>query len=64
MSSEEVSIFLKKTSIYLTTFLNKGNFDGVAGCHQQVVMRLNLACDLMYVIRNTENKNKPGTLAV
>lgn len=29
-----------------------------------MVMRLNLASDLIYVIRYAENKNKPGTLAI
>ena len=29
----------------------------------QTMMRLNLACDLLYVIRHTENKAKPGSLA-
>jgi len=28
------------------------------------MMRLNLASDLIYVIRHTEFKNKPGTLAI
>lgn len=33
MSAEEISIFFKKASIYLTNYLNKGNFDGVSGSH-------------------------------
>ena len=64
MNSEEISTFLKKTSIYLNQYLNKGSFEGVTGSNMQIVMRLNLASDLIYVIRHAENKGKPGTLAI
>jgi hypothetical protein len=60
MSAEEVSTFLKKTSHYLNNYLNKGNFEGVTGANPLIVMRLNLASDLIYVIRYSENKSKPG----
>jgi hypothetical protein len=64
MSADEVSIFLKKTSHYLIHYLNKGSFEGVTGSNIQMVMRLNLASDLMYVIRYAESKSKHGTLAI
>ena len=64
MSAEEVSVFLRKTSHYLNTYLNKGSFDGVTGAQPQIVMRLSLARDLIYVIRHAESKSKPGILAI
>lgn len=64
MNSEELSIFLKKTALYLNQFLNKGSFEGVTGANPQIVMRLNLASDLIYVLRFVEYKSKPGTLAI
>jgi hypothetical protein len=64
MSSEEISVFLKKTALYLNSYLNKGSFEGVTGSQPQIVMRLNLARDLIYVIRYAENKNKNGSLAI
>ena len=64
MSADEISVFLKKTAIYLNQYLNKGSFEGPTGANMQIVMRLNIASDLIYVIRYAENKNKPGTLAI
>lgn len=64
MNPEEISVFLKKTSQYLINYLNKCSFEGVTGANLETVMRLNLASDLIYVIRYAESKNKPGTLAI
>ena len=64
MNAEEVSIFLKKTAHYLNFYLNKGSFEGITGANPLAVMRLNLASDLIYVIRHAENKFKPGLLAI
>ena len=63
MSGEELSVYLRKTSQYLIQYLNKCSFEGPSGSNMQTMMRLNLAADLLYVIRYAENKNKPGTLA-
>jgi len=64
MSAEEISVFLRKTSHYLNSYLNKGSFEGVTGANPLIVMRLNLASDLIYVIRYAESKTKPNTLAI
>ena len=64
MSPEELSVFLRKTSHYLVSYLNKGSFEGATGSNMQTMMRLNLAADLVYIIRFAENKLKPGTLAL
>lgn len=64
MSADEISTFLKKSSHYLNTYLNKGNFEGVTGANPLIMMRLNLAYDLIYIIRYAESKTKPGTLAI
>ena len=40
--------------------LNKGSFEGVTGAQSHIVMRLNIASDLMYVIVNAESKDHPG----
>jgi hypothetical protein len=64
MNGEELSVYLRKTSQYLISYLNKGSFEGVTGSNMVTMMRLNLVSDLLYVIRYAENKNKPGTLAL
>lgn len=64
MSGEEMSVYFKKTSQYLLNYLNKCSFEGVTGSSMVNVMRLNLASDLLYVIRFAENKSKPGSLAI
>lgn len=64
MSGEELSVYIKKTSHYLVNYLNKCSFEGVTGSNMNVMMRLNLAADLLYVIRYSQNKNKPGQLAI
>jgi len=64
MNAEEISLFLKKTSQYLNNYLNKGSFEGVTGSTTQIMMRLNLASDLIYVLRYAESKGKPGVLAI
>lgn len=51
MSGEEMSVYLRKTSQYLINFLNKCSFEGATGCTSLTMMRLNLASDLLYVIR-------------
>jgi hypothetical protein len=63
MSGEEILVYLKKTSIYLVEALNKCNFEGSTGAQMHLMMRLNLSCDLLYVIRYAENKSKPGSSA-
>lgn len=57
MSNDELSLFLKKTSLYLINHLNKGSFEGVTGAQPEIVMRLNIASDLIYVIVNAESKD-------
>lgn len=64
MSAEELSTFFKKSCIYIDQYLNKGSFEGVTGANPLIVMRLNLASDLIYTIRYTESKKKAGTLAI
>ncbi len=64
MSGEEVSVYFKKTSQYLIQYLNRCSFEGSTGANMNIMMRLNLASDLLYVIRHTENKAKPGSLAI
>ena len=64
MSADELSVFLKKTALYLNQYLNKGSFEGPTGANVEVMMRLNIASDLVYVIRYAENKTKPGSLAI
>lgn len=64
MSGEELSVYLKKTSQYLLNYLNKGSFEGVTGANMITMMRLNLASDLLYVIRHSEHKTRPGVLAI
>jgi hypothetical protein len=64
MSGEELSVYMRKTSQYLIQYLNKCSFEGSTGSNMQIMMRLNLACDLLYVIRYAENKSKPGTSAL
>lgn len=60
MTGEELLAYIKKTSLYLLNYLNKCSFEGVTGSNMIIMMRLNLACDLLYVIRYAENKLKPG----
>lgn len=57
MNNEEISSFLKRSALYLNQFLNKGSFEGVTGANTEIMMRLNLACDLIYVARYTESKD-------
>lgn len=64
MSGEEVSVYLLKTTQYLLNHLNKCSFEGVTGSNMTIVMRLNLAADLLYVVRFAESKAKAGTLAI
>lgn len=64
MSGEEVSVYLLKTTQYLLNHLNKCSFEGVTGANMTIIMRLNLAADLLYVVRFAESKTKPGTLAM
>lgn len=64
MSPEDMSVYLRKTSQYLVNYLNKCSFEGVTGSNMQVMMRLNLASDLLFVIRHAECKGKPGHLAI
>ena len=64
MSAEDLSVYLRKTSQYLVGYLNKCSFEGVTGANMIVMMRLNLASDLLYVIRYAESKSKPGQLAI
>lgn len=64
MNGEELSVYLRKTSQYLISYLNKCSFEGVTGSNMVTMMRLNLVSDLLYVIRYAESKNKPGTLAI
>lgn len=64
MSGEEVAVFVKKTSQYLIQYLNKGSFEGVTGSQVENAMRLNLAADLIYVIRFAQSKTKAGQLAI
>jgi hypothetical protein len=60
MSGEELSTYLKKSSQYIMTYLNKFSFEGQTGANFQTIMRLNLAYDLLYVIRYSESKTKTG----
>jgi hypothetical protein len=64
MSAEDISVYLRKTSQYLLSYLNKCSFEGVTGSNMQVMMRLNLASDLLFVIRYAESKGRPGHLAI
>eukprot|EP00347_Sterkiella_histriomuscorum_P017580 403348792 len=64
LSNEELSVFMKKTAQYLINHLNKGSFEGVTGAQSHIVMRLNIASDLMYVIVNAESKDHPGQKAL
>ena len=64
MNPDEISLFFKKSGQYLINYLNKCSFEGVAGANMETVMRLNLASDLIYVIRYAESKTKTGTLAI
>lgn len=44
--------------------LNIGSFEGVTGCDQLLLMKINLVHDLMFVLRYAELKNGDGELAV
>jgi len=57
MSKDEMSIFMKKSSNYLNQYLNKGSFEGVSGSNTEIMMRLNIASDLIYVIRYAESRD-------
>ena len=63
-SYEEMNTFLKKTSLYLINHLNKGSFEGVAGAIPEIIMRLSLAQDLIYVVVNSESSEHSGQKAV
>jgi hypothetical protein len=56
MDAAEVSSFLRKTAKFLRTHLNLGSFEGPTGAKKSVVMRLNLACDLLLVAMNVRLK--------
>lgn len=64
MNNEEMSSFLRRSTVYLNQYLNKGSFEGVTGANIEVMMRLNLASDLIYVIRYAESKDQSGKLAI
>jgi hypothetical protein len=64
MNAEEVSTFMRRASQYLILNLNKGSFEGITGCVPDIVLRLNLAADLIYVVRHAESKTKSGSLAI
>lgn len=64
MGTEDIATFMRKTASYLNTHLNKGSFEGITGANPQIMMRLSLASDLIYVVRHAEFKGKPGTLAI
>ena len=64
MNAEEIFTFMKKVSQYLIQYLNKGSFEGVTGCTPEIMMRLMIAADLVYIVRYTESKEKPGVLAI
>jgi len=55
--------FMKRSAGYLLSNLNRGSFSGVAGATQDMVLKLQIASDLIYVVRYCECRGKPGVLA-
>jgi hypothetical protein len=47
MDAVEASALLRKTTKFLRAHLSLGSFEGPTGAKKTVVMRLNLACDLL-----------------
>ena len=47
MDAVEASSLLRKTTKFLKSHLSLGSFEGATGAQKTVVMRLNLACDLL-----------------
>lgn len=41
---------MKHVANYLSVYLNLGNFDGCTGCHTDIVMKLELADNILGVI--------------
>jgi hypothetical protein len=49
MDAAEASSLLRKTTKFLRTHLSLGSFEGPTGAQKAIVMRLNLACDLLQI---------------
>src|SRR3569833_211454 len=64
MDASEIAKFLKKTSQYLLKYLNRGSFEGITGSTQDTVMKLNIAADLIQIVRYAESKTRKGNLAL
>jgi hypothetical protein len=56
MDAAEASSLLRKTTKFLRTHLSLGSFEGPTGAQKTVVMRLNLACDLLQIAFNVKLK--------
>ena len=57
MSIAEVSSLFRKTTNFMRSHLNLGSFEGPTGAQKHVVMRLNLACDLLLIAFNVRLKD-------
>jgi len=58
MSSHEMSAFMVKSGRFLYRNLNFGSFEGITGSSQDVLMDLNLAFDLVYIMKRTTTPSK------
>ena len=57
MDAVEVSTLFRKTTKFLRTHLNLGSFEGPTGTSKAMVMRLSLACDLVFIALNVQLKD-------
>ena len=59
---EDTLLLLTNTADFLMNYLNRGSFEGVTGAQPSVVMRLDLACDLLFIIAYSRNKEGRSAL--
>jgi hypothetical protein len=50
ISGEDMAIFFNKTAKFLIQELNYSNYEGVRGATTNIIMKINLACDMIYFI--------------
>lgn len=65
LETDEAATFLLNSTQMLVSQLDLGNFDGVVGANQSLVMKLELVSDLLYILaysKNKENESSVGAL--
>jgi hypothetical protein len=55
LEASDVSQLISHAADYLVMYLNIGNFEGSTGCHTEVIMRLELASDMLSVALKAKN---------